>query len=88
MEVNSDEETVPNYLEHKFVTTEGQTVLGDTINIPYSIENILKTYENLPVQTKSVMNLNDIKPTHYYVRFFLSQLKNKIFLEILSLNYS
>lgn len=54
----------------EFVTTEGQTVLGDVIDIPYSIENLLKAYDNLQVQTKSQINPNDIQPTHYYVRFY------------------
>lgn len=54
----------------EFVTTEGQTVLGDVIDIPYSIENLLKAYENLPAQTKSQINPEDIQPTHYYVRFY------------------
>ena len=42
----------------EFVTTEGQTVLGDVIDIPYSIENLLKAYDNLPAQTKSQINPN------------------------------
>lgn len=54
----------------EFVTTEGQTVLGDVIDIPYSIENLLKAYENLPAQTKSQISPDDIQPTHYYVRFY------------------
>lgn len=54
----------------EFVTTEGQTILGDVIDIPYSIENLLKAYENLPAKTKSQINLEDIQPTHYYVRFY------------------
>lgn len=56
--------------ETDFVTTEGQTVLGDVIDIPYSIENLLKAYDNLPAQTKSQIDLEDIQPTHYYVRFY------------------
>lgn len=57
-------------LENDFVTTEGQTVLGNVIDIPYSIENLLKAYENLPDQTKSQIDPDTIKPTHYYVRFY------------------
>lgn len=56
--------------DDEFVTTEGQTVLGDVIDIPYSIENLLKAYENLPVQTKSQIDPEVIQPTHYYVRFY------------------
>lgn len=53
-----------------FVTTEGQTVLGDVIEIPYSIENLRKAYEKLSVETRAQINLSDIQPTHYYVRFY------------------
>ena len=56
--------------DNEFITTEGQTVLGDAIDIPYSIENLLKAYENLPAQTKSEIDPKDIQPTHYYVRFY------------------
>lgn len=54
--------------ETDFVTTEGQTVLGDVIDIPYSIENLLKAYDNLPAQTKSQIDLEDIQPTHLIVK--------------------
>lgn len=56
--------------ETEFVTKEGQTVLGDVIDIPYSIDNLLVAYENLPIETKSQINLSDIQPTHYYIRFY------------------
>lgn len=56
--------------EATFITTENQTVLGDVIEIPYSIDNLLKAYESLPPSTKSEINPQDIKPTHYYVRFY------------------
>lgn len=46
-----------------------QTVLGDTIEIPYTISNLLKALESLPIETKSQINPKDIYPTHYYVRF-------------------
>lgn len=48
---------------------EGGIVLGQTIEIPYSIENLTKAYNNLPPATRSVIDLSAIKPTHYYVRF-------------------
>ena len=52
------------------MTKEGQTVLGDVIDIPYSIDNLLVAYENLPIETKSQINLSYIQPTHYYIRFY------------------
>lgn len=56
--------------EIRMETTEGQTVLGDTIVIPYSIENLLKAYDNLPSLTKSQIDPDAIQPTHYYIRFY------------------
>ena len=68
--VLNEDRFVEGKLEKEFFTTEGYTVLGDVIDIPYSIENLLKAYENLPAHTKSQIDPNDIKPTHYYVRFY------------------
>lgn len=56
--------------ESEFVTHEGQTVLGNVINIPYSIDNLLKAYENLPIETKSQIDPSYIQPTHFYIRFY------------------
>lgn len=56
--------------EQYYEKTEGQTVLGDVIDIPYSIENLLTAYNNLSTSTKSQIDVEDIKPTHYYVRFY------------------
>lgn len=55
--------------EQYYEKTEGQTVLGDAIDIPYSIENLLTAYNNLPTSTKSLIDEKDIKPTHYYVKY-------------------
>lgn len=68
--VSASDELASEMVNIDFVTTEGHTVLGDVIDIPYSIENLLKAYENLPAQTKSQIDLEDIQPTHYYVRFY------------------
>jgi len=48
---------------------EGLTVLGNRISIPYSIENLRAAFELLPNDTKSGFTIDDIQPTHYYVRF-------------------
>lgn len=56
--------------ENGFIATESQTILGEVIDIPYSVENLLKAYENLPAQTKSQIDPAAIQPTHYYVRFY------------------
>ena len=48
---------------------EGQTILGDKIEIPYSIENLRKAFSSIPIETRVGMSVEDIQPTHYYVRF-------------------
>lgn len=49
--------------------SEGQTVLGDVIDIPYSVDNLRKAFETLPTETKAGYSKEDIQPTHYYVKF-------------------
>ena len=74
LDENATETTEHN---NEFITTDGQTLLGDVIDIPYSIENLLKAYENLPARTKSQIDPNDIKPTHYYVRFYPKSIREQ-----------
>ncbi len=51
------------------MTTEGEYVLGSTIKIPYSIENLQKAYSSLDYQTRSSIDISSVQPTHYYIRF-------------------
>ncbi len=44
-------------------------VFGAKLDIPYSIDNLMDAYNTLDVKTKSEINIDDIAPTHYYVRF-------------------
>lgn len=53
----------------EYVFREGQTILGDTIEIPYTIENLKKALDLLPSKTKTAISEEDFAPTHYYVRF-------------------
>lgn len=55
--------------EEQYVFSEGQTVLGKTIDIPYTIDNLKKALDLLPPETKAAINEEDFAPTHYYVRF-------------------
>lgn len=55
--------------EIQYTFSEGQTVLGKTIEIPYTIENLLKALDQLPPETKAAIREEDFAPTHYYVRF-------------------
>lgn len=55
--------------EEQVELTDGNTILGDTIDIPYSIDNLIAAYQNLPVMTKAQINPDSIQPTHYYVKF-------------------
>lgn len=57
---------LPDY-EYNF--SEGQTVLGEQIDIPYSIENLRRAFASIPAETKVGYTENDILPTHYYVKF-------------------
>ena len=59
---------------------EAQTVLGERIEIPYTIENLKKALELLPPETKAAISESDFNPTHYYVRF---SPKNMMELDIL-----
>lgn len=59
----------PLTVESQRAFSEDQTVLGDIIEIPYSMENLKLAYDNLPVQLRSEISIEDLKPTHYYVRF-------------------
>lgn len=44
-------------------------VFGSRYEIPYSIENLRKAYDTLDPHTKAEINLDELSPTHYYVRF-------------------
>ena len=55
--------------DHTIIHTEGATVLGEAIDIPYSMDNLKKAYALLPESTKSILDFTLINPTHYYVRF-------------------
>lgn len=76
-----EENTVVEKTETQYVFREGQTVLGDVIDIPYSIENLKRAMNSLPPETRSSVE-KEIVPTHLYVRFHpkneyeLSILKN------------
>lgn len=48
---------------------EGQTILGNQISIPYSIDNLRNAFDSLPQKTKAGFSKEDILPTHYYVQF-------------------
>lgn len=48
---------------------EGQVILGEQIQIPYSIDNLMLAYNSLPSETRATIDTTLIKPTHYYVKF-------------------
>lgn len=52
-----------------YTHSEGETILGDKIEIPYTVENLLKAMDLLTPETRSQINIEDIYATHYYVRF-------------------
>lgn len=63
------------------LSSNGQTILGDKFEIPYSVENLIKALDNLPTETKSMIDPNEIYATHYYVRFHPKNLKELDLLE-------
>ncbi|MBQ9451176.1 MAG: hypothetical protein IJU34_07705 [Bacteroidales bacterium] len=65
--VNGDTPLCEEEMLYQFV--EAQTVLGDKIEIPYTVDNLRKALELLPPETKSAITEEDFSPTHYYVRF-------------------
>ena len=68
--VKDDNPKLPEVLSsYDYQFHEGQTVLGDTIEIPYSIDNLRKAFAAIPPETKSGFSEDDLQPTHYYVRF-------------------
>ena len=42
---------------------------GEQTGHPFSMENVLKAYGNLPVETRAAFSADQIAPTHKYVRF-------------------
>ena len=60
----------PGYVtQNDYSFSEGMTALGKRIEIPYSIENLNRAYNSLDAETKSQINLEQITPTHYYIKF-------------------
>lgn len=37
------------------LSSNGQTILGDKFEIPYSVENLIKALDNLPTETLIIM---------------------------------
>ncbi len=64
-----DTDRIPSEETTQYSFHEEQTVLGDKIEIPYSIDNLKKALKNLPAETKALIDESEIQPTHYYVRF-------------------
>ena len=91
------EERVPNkdILSSSCVYEEA-IQLGKRIDIPYSIENLQKAYNSLSPSSKAKINIEEIIPTHYYIRFspknaleldILRNIKPRIFLSEVPLDY-
>lgn len=52
----------------EFAFKDGQMILGEKLENPYSVENMQIAYNNLRVENKLKSEMN-IETTHYYVRF-------------------
>ena len=44
-------------------------VIGEKHKNPLDIKNVISAFNQLPISTKSGINVEDIKPTHKYVAF-------------------
>ena len=49
--------------------TGKMTIIGQQLKNPYSVENMRKALNNLPLNTRNGLTDRDIQPTHYYVKF-------------------
>jgi hypothetical protein len=56
--------------------------LGDTLENPYKLSNVLKAYNSLPenAMARLAFDADQIKPTHHYMKFYP---KNEVELELL-----
>lgn len=77
---NDDLVTFEENSSSQFAITDGQTILGEQIQIPYTVTNLLKALALLPAETRSQINSDEIYATHYYVKFHP---KNKEELDLL-----
>ena len=64
------QEAIKERVSTEYSFSEGPTILGKEISIPYSIDNLRAAFDLLPPKTKSGHSKEDIQPTHYYVKFF------------------
>ena len=55
-------------LKEEYAFKEGQMILGEQLENPYSVENMQRAYDSLQVQNKLKTGLK-IETTHLYVRF-------------------
>lgn len=53
----------------EYVYNEGPMVMGEKIEIPYSVSNLRKALQNVSPETRAVIPEESIVTTHYYVKF-------------------
>ena len=58
------------------------TIIGQQLKNPYSVENMRKALNNLPLNTRNGFTDRDIQPTHYYVRFHPKSYKDLDMLQL------
>lgn len=60
---------MPTLRDTKFFDETQRAVLGDTLEIPYTIENMKRAFESLQMQTKTGTEVDEIIiTTHYYIK--------------------
>lgn len=53
----------------EYVYNEGPMVMGEKIEIPYSVSNLRKALQNVSPETRAAIPEESIVTTHYYVKF-------------------
>ena len=55
--------------QEEFVPSDGMMQLGRKLENPYSLENMRRALNLLPAESRSGFSVEDIQPTHLYVKF-------------------
>lgn len=55
--------------QEEFVPSDEMIQLGRKLENPYSFENMRRTFDLLPAESRGGFSAEDIQPTHLYVKF-------------------
>lgn len=69
IEVSQPEMDIDVVLQDDFVPNEEAIQLGEQLENPYSLDNMRKAFAMLSSETRSGLSVDDITPTHLYIKF-------------------